>query len=407
VRRNSNKAQQGTIHLRAFREGTQIVIQISDDGAGLDPQRLRAKAIQNGLLSEEEAEQRRDDQLYPLIFVPGFSTASEISEVSGRGVGMDIVHTTVSRLKGRITVDSTFGEGTTFTVRLPLTLALARVLLVKVYGQIFALPLADVIQVDNLDPQAFEYLGDTQVIRLDGNVLPIVPLGEKLGLSNPSDQTEDRVPVVVVQAGDKYVVFVVDELLGGREVVVKTLGTHLHHVHGITGSTLMGDGSIVLILNVNELVYEKQVRTLQKSDNRLTQASRANKTFEILVVDDSFSVRRVVANLVKSAGWQPILAKNGVEALDIVQRATRLPDLILLDVEMPQMDGYELTSTLRAQEAYQHLPIVMLTSRAGEKHRRKAFEVGATEYLVKPYQDATLVDLVRRLVIQARGMSAV
>jgi chemosensory pili system protein ChpA (sensor histidine kinase/response regulator) len=169
----------------------------------------------------------------------------------------------------------------------------------------------------------------------------------------------------------------------------------------------MGDGSIVLILNVSELVQEKQVRTFQKSDSRLTQASRANKAFEILVVDDSFSVRRVVANLVKSAGWQPILAKNGVEALDIVQRATRLPDLILLDVEMPQMDGYELTSTLRAQDAYQHLPIVMLTSRSGEKHRRKAFEVGATEYLVKPYQDTTLVDLVRRLVVQARGTSAV
>jgi len=407
VRRNSNKPQQGTIHLRALREGTQIVIQISDDGAGLDPQRLRAKAIQNGILSEEEAEQWRDDQLYPLIFAPGFSTAPEISQVSGRGVGMDIVHTIVSRLKGRITVDSTFGEGTTFTVRLPLTLALARVLLVKAYGQIFALPLADVIQVVTLDPQAFEYLGDTQVIRLDGNVLPIVPLGEKLGLLNPSDQTEDRVSVVVAQAGDKYVVFVVDELLGGREVVVKTLGTHLRHVHGITGSTIMGDGSIVLILNVSELVHEKQVRTLQKSDNRLPQASRANKAFEILVVDDSFSVRRVVANLVKSAGWQPILAKNGVEALDIVQRATRLPDLILLDVEMPQMDGYELTSTLRAQDAYQHLPIVMLTSRAGEKHRRKAFEVGATEYLVKPYQDATLVELIRRLVVQARGTSAV
>jgi chemosensory pili system protein ChpA (sensor histidine kinase/response regulator) len=169
----------------------------------------------------------------------------------------------------------------------------------------------------------------------------------------------------------------------------------------------MGDGSIVLILNVSELVHAKQVRTLQKSDNRLAQASHANQTFEILVVDDSFSVRRVVANLVKSAGWQPILAKNGMEALDIVQRATRLPDLILLDVEMPQMDGYELTSTLRAQDAYQHLPIVMLTSRAGEKHRRKAFEVGATEYLVKPYQDAILVDLVRRLVVQARGTSAV
>jgi chemosensory pili system protein ChpA (sensor histidine kinase/response regulator) len=407
VRRNSNKPQQGTIHLRAFREGTQIVIQISDDGAGLDPQRLRAKAIQNGILSEEEAEQRRDDQLYPLIFAPGFSTASEVSEVSGRGVGMDIVHTTVSRLKGRITVDSTLGEGTTFMVRLPLTLALARVLLVKAHGQIFALPLADVIQVVNLDPKAIEYLGDTQVIRLDGSVLPIVPLGEKLGLPNLSDQTENRVPVVVAQASDKYVVFVVDELLGGREVVVKTLGTHLRHVHGITGSTLMGDGSIVLILNVSELVHEKKRRPSRKSANRLTQASRANEAFEILVVDDSFSVRRVVANLVKSAGWQPILAKNGLEALDIVQRARRLPDLILLDVEMPQMDGYELTSTLRAQDAYQQLPIVMLTSRAGEKHRRKAFEVGATEYLVKPYQDVTLVELVRRLVVQARGTSAV
>jgi chemosensory pili system protein ChpA (sensor histidine kinase/response regulator) len=169
----------------------------------------------------------------------------------------------------------------------------------------------------------------------------------------------------------------------------------------------MGDGSIVLILNVSELVHEKKRRPSRKSANRLTQASRANEAFEILVVDDSFSVRRVVANLVKSAGWQPILAKNGLEALDIVQRARRLPDLILLDVEMPQMDGYELTSTLRAQDASQQLPLVMLTSRAGEKHRRTAFEVGATEYLVKPYQDVTLVELVRRLVVQARGTSAV
>jgi chemosensory pili system protein ChpA (sensor histidine kinase/response regulator) len=214
------------------------------------------------------------------------------------------------------------------------------------------------------------------------------------------------VPVVVAQAGDRQVAFVVDQLLGGREVVVKTLGNHLRRVHGIIGSTLMGDGSIVLILHVSELMRDDLRQPMSRSSFRPALSPRAVEIPEVLIVDDSFSVRRVVANFIRSAGWHPVQAKDGLEALEIIQRAPKPPDVILLDIEMPQMDGYELTSTLRAHPTYRHIPIVMLTSRAGEKHRQKAFEVGATEYLVKPYQDEVLLNLIRRLVPHAGGITA-
>jgi chemosensory pili system protein ChpA (sensor histidine kinase/response regulator) len=405
LRGELGKPQQGQIRLRAFREGTQIVIQVQDDGRGLDPQRLRAAAIQKGFVTTTEAAQLSNEQLYALIFTPGFSTAEQISEVSGRGVGMDIVYTTVNRLKGRIALDSTPGQGSRCTIRLPLTLAIARVLLVKVHGETFAIPLADVTQILRLEPEAIERAGETPVVRVDGHVLPVLRLGEQLRLQQPADSTVQHLPVVVTQAGEQQVALVVDQLLGGREVVVKTLGNHLRRVHGVIGSTLMGDGSIVLILNPAELTGEKVAAATPRQMTRALTA-RGSEALEILIVDDSFSVRRVVANLIKSVGWRPVLAKDGLEALDIIQRATQLPDLILLDIEMPQMDGYELTSTLRAHAAYRDLPIVMLTSRSGDKHRQKAFEVGATEYLVKPYRDETLLEVVRRLVPRATGTSA-
>jgi chemosensory pili system protein ChpA (sensor histidine kinase/response regulator) len=409
LRQELGKDPQGQIRLRAFREGTQIVIQASDDGAGLDPQRLRSTAVQRGFVSEAEAAQLTNEQLYMLIFSPGFSTAQEVSEVSGRGVGMDIVQSTVSRLKGRVVLDSTPGQGSTCTIRLPLTLAIARVLLVEAHNQTFAIPLADVTQIVRLESEAIERLGETPVIRVDGQVLPVFRLGEQLGLQQPTASTGDHLPIVITQVGDKQVALVVDQLLGGREVVVKTLGSHLRRVEGVIGSTLMGDGSIVLILNPTELVGEMQRRITPRQAQRPSPAVRASEALEILIVDDSFSVRRVVANLIKSVGWRTVLAKDGVEALDIIQRAARLPDLILLDVEMPQMDGYELTSTLRAHPSYCHVPIVMLTSRSGEKHRQKAFEVGATDYMVKPYQDDILLETVRtvrRLVPRVSGTPA-
>ncbi|MGE3541022.1 MAG: Hpt domain-containing protein [Candidatus Tectimicrobiota bacterium] len=407
VRQQAGKPRQGRIHLRAFREGTQVVLQLRDDGAGLDPQRLRAVALRNGLLSEAESAHLSDAELYPLILRPGFSTASEVSEISGRGVGMDVVQATVSRLKGHMTIDSTPGQGVTCTMRLPLTLAITRVLLVKAHGETFAIPLADVTQIMRLEAQDIERVGGVPSIRLEKQVVPVVRLGERLQLAQPAESTPRTVPIVVVQAGDQQVALIVDELLGGREVVVKTLGSHLRRVHGVIGSTLMGDGSVVLILNPVELARD-DLRPGSSRQTELPKArpARASEVLEVLIVDDSFSVRRVVSNLVKSMGWRPLLAKDGLEALAVLQQATTPPDVILLDVEMPQMDGYEFTSTIRAQAAYRDLPVVMLTSRSGEKHRRKAFEVGATEYLVKPYQDEVLINTIRRLASPAHGESA-
>jgi len=258
TRQALGKSQQGQIHLRAFREGTQVVLQLRDDGAGLDPQRLRAAAVRGGFVSEAEAAQRTDEQLYALIFKPGFSTAQEVSEISGRGVGMDVVQATVSRLKGHVTINSTPGQGITFTIRLPLTLAITRVLLVKAHGETLAVPLADVTQIVRLEPAAIERVGGVLAVRVDGQVLPVVRLGERLGLPQPTDSTTRLLPIVVVQAGERQVAFVVDELIGAREVVVKTLGSHLRRVHGVIGSTLMGDGSVVLILNPVELARDEQ-----------------------------------------------------------------------------------------------------------------------------------------------------
>lgn len=406
VRLKAGKPRQGQVYLRAFREGTQVVLQMRDDGAGFNPQKLRAAAVRGGFVAEAEAARLSNEQLYALIFQPGFSTTTEINEVSGRGVGMDVVHATVSRLKGHVSIDSTPGQGVTFTVRLPLTLAITRVLLVKAHGETFAIPLADVTQIVRMEPQAIERVGGVPSIRLDKQVLPVVRLGDRLQLTQPTDASPRVLPIVVVQTGDKQLAFVVDELLGGREVVVKTLGNHLRRVQGVIGSTLMGDGSVVLILNPVELAHDEQALTSRKTSAAKARPPRASEALEILIVDDSFSVRRVVSNLMKSVGWQPLLAKDGVEALEVLQQAATLPDLILLDVEMPQMDGYEFTATIRGQAAYRDIPVVMLTSRSGEKHRRKAFEVGATEYLVKPYQDEVLLNTIRQLVPHAQGVSA-
>lgn len=399
LRRVLGKPAEGRICLRAFTEGTQVVIQVSDDGAGLEPQLLRAAAVRDGLVSATEAAQWSDEQLWSLIFTPGFSTTEQINEVSGRGVGMDVVETAVSRLKGRVTLESTPGHGVTFTMRLPMKLALSRVLLVRSYGETFALPLADVLQIVRLEAHQLELQDQVPMLRLHDQLLPVLYLGAQLHVPVPLETVVERPPAVLLQGRGKRVVCVVDQLLGEREVVVKSLGNHLRRVNGILGSTVMGDGRVVLILNPLELLQEARLPRAAQRPLTMTPG-RSGNDLEVLIVDDSFSVRRVVANLIKNAGWQPVVARDGLEALETIQRAKRLPDVILLDVEMPQMDGYELTATLRAHATYRHIPIIMLTSRSGAKHRQKAFAVGATEYLVKPYQDETLLRTIRHLVSQ-------
>ncbi len=399
------KEETGTIKLRAYTEGTQVVIQISDDGRGIDPESLRSTAIAKGYLSVIDAVRMSDEELYSLIFLPGFSTAQELSEISGRGVGLDVVRATVHGLKGHLTVDSRTGEGVTFTLRLPMTLAVMRGLLARAGNQMFAIPVSGVTQVARIAHEDVDIVGGEEVARVGGKVYPLMHLGRLLNLAYPVDESVRRRPVLIMTIDDREVAVAVDDTLGAREIVVKNLGNHLRQVHGVTGATLMGDGSVILILNVPELVRGATRAKTDTGPLPPMKQQTARRALTVMVIDDSPSVRRVVTSLLQNAGWKTVQAKDGLDAFETLPQLPALPDVILLDIEMPRMDGYEFLSTLRKQEAYSHLPVAILTSRAGQKHREKAFELGADEYIVKPYRDDALIELLSRLARQPRQVS--
>jgi chemosensory pili system protein ChpA (sensor histidine kinase/response regulator) len=404
VRRTVGKNPTGFIKLTAYYEGTQIVIRISDDGVGLDYGQLRAAAVAGGHISSDEAERMSDEELSSVIFRPGFSTAPRLSEVSGRGVGLDVVKATVNRLKGSIKVESRAGQGSTFTVRLPMTLAVMKALFVESNHEVFAVPLRAVSQVLRIDRDQLD-AGDRNGVVIGEEVYPLMYLGRALGLRQPPDESVQRPPVLLVTIEGKEVAVVVDQMLGGREIVVKTLGNHLRRVRGVAGATLMGDGSVALILELADLAGVVGTQAAERYAGQ-TLAVHEEKPLSIMVVDDSPSVRRVLSNLIKDAGWNPVQAKDGVEALEVLNDMKDAPALMILDIEMPRMDGYEVLSTLRAQESHKNLPIVILTSRAGEKHREKAFELGATGYVVKPYQEEDLLSLIWKLTEQGEALDA-
>ncbi len=409
VRLVRGKPERATIKVRASYQGTQVVIQVEDDGGGIDPENLRASAVRGGYLSPEDAARLSPQDLFQLIFLPGFSTASEISEISGRGVGMEIVKVKVHKLKGTVEVDSTVGQGTIFTIRLPMTLAITRALMVRCNNESFAIPAQSVSQILRVDRREIEKIGHEPVIRLGGKVYPLVRLGDVLALRQPPDESRNMLPVLVVDAGPRQVTVVVDQIEASREVVVKTLGSHLRRVKGMIGATLLGDGTVIPILNIVELVAETKfdargAAVLPARPAAGAAPAKPDDPWSILIVDDSVSVRRVVANMVKGEGWTPVVAKDGLDAVEVLQGLERAPDLVLLDIEMPRMDGYELLGRLRSQPAYRDLPVVMVTSRAGDKHRKKAMELGATDYVVKPYQDEAMIALIHLLVSRRRGL---
>jgi|GEM_PF-247781 len=451
VRRERGKPERARIEVRASYQGTQVVLQVRDDGNGIDPQALRAAAVRNGLLSTAEAEALSRDEALQLIFVPGISTAREVSEISGRGVGMDVVKTKILRLKGTLTLESTLGQGTTFTIRLPMSLAITRALLVEAGDRLYAIPVQSITQLSRIDRDRIQQVGRERFIRLGERLLPLVRLADVLDLpATPAESTEPNVPIVVVGLGGRFVAVAVDQLVANREIVVKTLGNHLRRVHGLIGATLMGDGTVVPILNLVELIQEpgrvdlaRKVGPVASSSTspatapssaaeavatalpsaaplvpptksaegslstrgskKLGSRNRDGGPLTILVVDDSPTVRRTVSNLIKDQGWTPILAKDGLDAIETLQRSPVIPDLVLLDIEMPRMDGYEVLGNLRAQPSFRNLPIVMVTSRAGQKHRRKAMDLGATDYVIKPYDDEEMLARIRRLVGNRRA----
>jgi chemosensory pili system protein ChpA (sensor histidine kinase/response regulator) len=398
VRLALGKAAHGTITLRGRHEGSHVVLSLSDDGRGIDFEAVRAAVARRGLASPEEAESLSPTELADYLFRPGFSTRDEVSELSGRGVGLDVVKSRVEALKGTVVIASTPGGGTTFTIRLPMTLAVVRALLVKAGTQTFAIPLEAVEQILRPGDGDTDRVGRDPVLRLKSGVCPLVPLARVLTLRHTAE-AEGRPPVVVLNAGGRRVGVQIDKLVGGREVVIKARGRQLRHVSPVSGASLLGDGSVVLILNPAELTRTQAAP--QQAAPRAA-AARPRDGTAVLVVDDSPSVRRVLTMLLGGAGWQVTTAKDGVEAFDILQRG-EVPDVVLTDVEMPRMDGYELLATIRGQAAVSHLPVAVLTSRSADKHRRKALDLGASAYVVKPYQDENLLEILRHLARPVRA----
>jgi chemosensory pili system protein ChpA (sensor histidine kinase/response regulator) len=402
LRRAVGKSERGRIHVQASQEGTQVTVRVSDDGVGMDAQALGAAAVASGHLAAAEAAALSYDQAIELAFLPGLSTAGALSEVSGRGVGLDVVRAGAQRANGTVSVRSTPGHGTTFAIRLPMTLSVARVLMVRAGGESFAVPLSAVAQILRVERTAIERIDGSPVLSLDGRSYPYLHLGDRLRLTPGAEASSPQMPVLILALGDRRAALAVDQVGQAREVVAKSLGPLLRRVSGISGATLTGDGEVVLIVNPGELVGEEgdessAVAAWPAGAPSASAGAEASRALQVLVVDDSLSVRRVLANLLRGVGWNPVPARDGLEALELLEGADQAPDAILLDIEMPRMDGYELTARLRGMPEFAAVPIVILTSRAGEKHRRRAFELGATDYLVKPYEDATLVATVRRV----------
>ena len=391
VRRAAGKPEIGQITLKVTHEGSDVVIEFRDDGAGLDFARIRAQAITNGLLgADEDADSKR---LTNLIFVPGFSTAS-LSSLAGRGVGMDVVKSETAAVGGRIGVATEPGQGTTFRINLPLTLAVAQALLVRAGSRTFAIPSSMVAQVLELKASALDDIRNAKGTEWMGEHFSYRYLPRLLGDFESQPQADRFNWVLLLRAGSETLALHVDSLRGNQEIVVKNAGPQYARMVGYSGATVLGDGEIVLILNPVALAG----RTPAAADDGpvAPMAALAPSQPTVMVVDDSLTVRKITGRLLEREGYRVVTAKDGVDALE--QLLTLRPDVIIADIEMPRMDGFDLTRNIRADLRLKAVPIIMITSRTAEKHKRYAEEIGVNHYLGKPYDEDVLLELIRGFV---------
>ncbi len=426
VRQQKGKDPIGRITLSAAYEGNQVVITVQDDGVGLDPERIRSAAIARNFIRPDR--QINDNDVIDIIFRPGFSTAESVSEESGRGVGLDVVRDSVSRLRGTIEVVSTPGGGTAFTMKFPTSLAIQSAMMVRAGGQQFAIPTVMVEAIGRMDGYKRTSYGGRPAVVVQNTLYPINQLAHYLSL--PPGTLDEKSPLILVNTGRDRVALVVEEIKGKLDVVMKNLGPHLRHVQGVAGGTVLGNGQVVLILELIELLssarstlanvgsaampvqprregaitptwshVETPVQRGPVAKQPVASTPVPERGKYILIADDSPSVRRVVGSMLKQHDWEVQMARDGVEALDMISH--QVPAAVLLDIEMPRMDGYELIAIIRAQEQYRTLPLVVLTSRAAAKHQQRAIQLGASDYIVKPYQDEELLSKLNTLVYGA------
>jgi chemosensory pili system protein ChpA (sensor histidine kinase/response regulator) len=391
TRKLLGKPEHGLIRMRLSQEGTFVVLSVTDDGRGVQAPDLREKALKQGFVTQTELAAMSDQEVLSLVFLPGLSTSTEVSEVSGRGVGMNIVKENLSRCQGTVSVASEMQKGTTITLRVPMALSAMRALLVKAGSETYAFPLSLVKQVVEIPIQEFEEAKTANSLSVAGRVYNLTHLNEVLSFPQTPPNKASSISVLLLRSPEDSIALVVDELLPPQEIVLKPLCFPLQNAPGLLGASILGNGKAVPVLDLVHLL--KQTKRKPAVESR----PKPRASISVMIVDDSPSVRRIMSAVISGAGWEVSAAKDGIEAFEILQNDRELPKVILTDVEMPRMDGYELLATLKRHDVFKQIPVIIITSRAGDKHRRKALDLGVSEYVTKPYEDSALLAIIKRL----------
>jgi chemosensory pili system protein ChpA (sensor histidine kinase/response regulator) len=399
-RKKAGKPETGEVTLSLTREGGDVVLRMIDDGAGIPANVIRDKAIRQGMLDKNEELSERE--ILQFILQPGFSTAQQVTQISGRGVGMDVVASEIKQLGGSLDIDSSVGKGTVFTVRLPFTVSVNRALMVSTGEDFYAIPLntiEGIVRVSTYELEEY-YKPDAPLYEYAGQNYRLQYLGSLLNSDHhPKLQGQALpLPVILVRGAEQPMALQVDSLMGSREIVVKSLGPQFGTVRGVSGATILGDGNVVVILDLpamirSDILSERQ--RLASLENAKEASRKAEQVTTVMVVDDSVTVRKVTSRLLERNGMEVVTAKDGLDA--VAQLQDHRPDVILLDIEMPRMDGFEVASFVRHDESLKDTPICMITSRTGEKHRERALSIGVNEYLGKPFQETELLETIKRL----------
>jgi two-component system chemotaxis sensor kinase CheA len=395
------KPELGTISLKAYNEGNQIVIQIDDDGKGLDPVMLKNKSLEKGIITEKEADSMNDKDAFALIFKPGFSTAAAVTSVSGRGVGMDVVKTNIEKLNGMIDIDSEVDKGTSIKLKIPLTLAIIQALLVGVQEEHYAIPLASVLETVRISKDEIYTVEGKSVMRLRDDVLSLVHIGDIFEVERILDASEHAY-VVVLGLGTSKLGLIVDTLVGQEEIVIKSLGDYLKGIEGIAGATIRGDGGVTLIVDVVALMsMAKNVKvTALSGEDGGAKSNEKNSAsdYVVMIVDDSKTDRTIMRKALEPMGITLVEAGDGQEALNILKAGDYNFDAMLIDIEMPRMDGYTLATEIKKYNRYKNLPLIAVTSRTSKSDRMRGVESGMVEYITKPYSADYLASVVQRNV---------
>src|SRR5713226_8054750 len=393
-RKRAHKPLTGKITIHTSHEGSEIVIRFSDDGGGLDVAAIRKQAIARGLMDANA--DLSEEEIMQFILLSGFSTAQKVTHLSGRGVGMDVVHNEVKQLGGSITAETGRGVGTTFIIRLPLTLSITQALMVYVGDQTFAVPIASVVNILEVPIEKLNdiSMGEKPLLHHEDQVYPFMHLGSRLGFPGPA--RSKKVPVLLVKSGARQIAVQVDGLGGTREVVIKSVGPQLSEIKGLAGATILGDGRVVLIFDIGGLWTGDDTMPVVRAQKTAASMESERSRPLIMVVDDSLTVRKITSRHLQKQGMDVMVAKDGLDAVE--QLRQQIPDVMLVDIEMLRMDGYELTTNVRSEPTLRHIPIIRSTSRAGAKHKDRAIQLGVDLYLSKPYQEDDLLRSIQAML---------